>query len=164
MFCSNCGAEVKEGTKFCENCGQPVVKPSEAPKPERPIYIPVPKQEAEQTKKEQPAEDQPIFEPEPEPVVPEENRPLGPWGYFGFGLLFMIPVIGLILLIIFSFAGKNVNRKNFARSYWCWAIFIFALALIGAIVLMTGVLRGVLGGLAEWLNSIGFNWLAKLIA
>ena len=163
MFCSNCGAEVKEGTKFCENCGQPIVKPPETPKPERPIYIPVPKQEAERTT-EQPAEDQPIFEPEPDPVVPEENRPLGPWAYFGFGLLFMIPVIGLILLIIFSFAGKNVNRKNFARSYWCWAILILALVLIAAIILLTGVLRGVLSGVAGWLTGIGLGWLAGLIA
>ncbi|SDB10268.1 protein of unknown function [Pseudobutyrivibrio sp. YE44] len=31
MFCTNCGAEIAPGNKFCENCGQPVEQ--EAPKP-----------------------------------------------------------------------------------------------------------------------------------
>lgn len=29
MFCSHCGAEVKEGQKFCESCGAPIIPPEE---------------------------------------------------------------------------------------------------------------------------------------
>ena len=53
------------------------------------------------------------------PVLPRENQPLSPWAYFGLSLLFNIPVVGFIFLIIFSCSKANINRRNFARSYWC---------------------------------------------
>ena len=31
MFCTSCGSQVAEGTKFCTNCGAPIVAPSAAP-------------------------------------------------------------------------------------------------------------------------------------
>lgn len=63
--------------------------------------------------------------------LPEKYKPLGAWAYFGYSLLFCIPIVGLILLIVYSFSDKNINRRNFARSYWV-AILI---ALIVSIVL-----------------------------
>ena len=51
--------------------------------------------------------------------LPEQYRPLSPWAYFGLQLLFAIPVIGFIFLIVFSCKKSNINRRNFARSYWC---------------------------------------------
>ena len=168
MFCSNCGHPVPDGARFCAECGQPIKEAVKAP-----IETPKPENKAEEIRPE-PApvvirstpekENEPAFQPDPEPVVPEENRPLGAWAYFGYSLLFAIPVIGFILLIVFSFAGKNVNRKNFARSYWCWFILIIGLLLIATVILLTGVLRGVMGGVAGWLTGIGLGWLAALIA
>ena len=142
----------------------PEPEPVKAPEPE-PVAEPEPEKREQKKSRYTPAvvpeqADEPAFEPDPEPVVPEENRPLGPWAYFGYGLLFSIPVIGFILLIVFSFAGKNVNRKNFARSYWCWVILVIALILIGVVILLTGILRGLTNGLAAWLSSIGLTWLA----
>jgi hypothetical protein len=141
-------------------CGQQIIVPEQTPvadpepaRPEPPIV--------KRPIQEQPA-DEPLFQPVPDPVVPVENRPLSPWGYFGYSILFSIPVIGFILLIVFSFAGRNVNRKNYARSYWCWFILVLALALILVIVLLTGVLRGVTDSIGMWLDSVGLHWLAGL--
>ena len=64
--------------------------------------------------------------------VPSEYKPISMWGYFGYEILFSIPVIGFICLIIMSFAAGNKNVKNFARSYFC----MFILALIFGIVLV----------------------------
>ena len=50
--------------------------------------------------------------------LPEKYKPISAWGYFGYSLLFCIPIVGLILLIVYSFSDKNINRRNFARSYW----------------------------------------------
>ena len=136
---------------------EPEPKPVRIPEPEpepKPVRIPEPEPEPV---------DEPLFRPEPDPVVPEENRPLSPWAYFGYGFLFSIPVIGFILLIVFSFAGKNVNRKNFARSYWCWLILAVAIVLIITVVLLTGVLRGLTETAAAWLNSIGLDWFARFL-
>ena len=70
--------------------------------------------------------------------IPSEYRPLSPWAYFGYGILFNIPVIGFILLIIFSLDSSNINRKNYARSYWCIYIlvivFIIVLTVLGTSV------------------------------
>lgn len=43
-----------------------------------------------------------------------ENKYIKPWGYIGYNILFNIPVIGFILLLVFSFDKSNLNRKYFA--------------------------------------------------
>lgn len=51
--------------------------------------------------------------------IPINYKPLSAWAYFGYQLLFAIPLIGFILLIIFSFDNANINRRNYARSFFC---------------------------------------------
>ncbi len=64
--------------------------------------------------------------------IPSEYKPISMWGYFGYEILFSIPVIGFICLIIMSFAAGNKNVKNFARSYFC----LFIISLVVTIVLV----------------------------
>ncbi len=62
--------------------------------------------------------------------MPSEYKPISMWGYFGYELLFSIPVVGFIVLLVFAFGGSgNVNVKNFARSYFCLFILILILSL-----------------------------------
>jgi len=57
--------------------------------------------------------------------IPAEYKPISMWGYFGYQLLFMIPLIGFILLLVFALGGtQNKNLKNYARSYFCTAILV----------------------------------------
>ena len=70
--------------------------------------------------------------------VPEEYRPISMWGYFGYQILFALPCVGFIFLIIFSFGGtRNINLKNFARSYFC--ILIISAILIGLLAAIFGI-------------------------
>ena len=70
--------------------------------------------------------------------IPEEYKPITMWGYFGYEILFSIPCIGIILLLVFSFGGtKNINLRNFARSYFCFLIVLVVLFFI-----LTGGLAG----------------------
>ncbi len=63
--------------------------------------------------------------------IPEEYRPISMWGYLGYEILFSIPCVGFILLIVFSLGGtRNVNLKNFARSYFCVFIIMAVLFVI----------------------------------
>ena len=49
--------------------------------------------------------------------LPPEYRPVSMWGYVGYEVLFSLPVVGLVLMFIFSFSGTdNANLKNFARA------------------------------------------------
>ena len=68
--------------------------------------------------------------------LPDKYRPLGAWGYFGYTILFSIPLIGFICLIVFSFSDRNMNRRSFARSYFCGLILVLILFVV--IVVMAG--------------------------
>ena len=77
--------------------------------------------------------------------LPEQYRPLSPWAYFGLQLLFCIPVVGFVFLIVFSFSRGNINRRNFARSYFCVYVIIGIILLIclltGGLASFTQVLK-----------------------
>ena len=76
--------------------------------------------------------------------IPEEYRPIGMWGYFGYQLLFAIPCVGFILLLVFSFGGtRNINLRNFARSYFC---FLIIALIIGGILVATLGASGLFAG------------------
>ncbi|MBO5286360.1 MAG: hypothetical protein J6B16_05630 [Clostridia bacterium] len=67
------------------------------------------------------------------------TEPLSPWTYFGLTLLFYLPIIGLVFLIIYSFDNTNINRRNFARSYFC----LFMLSVfLGIILSVIGTTTG----------------------
>ncbi len=69
--------------------------------------------------------------------LPGKYRPLSAWAYFWYSILFGIPLVGLICLIVFSFSGSNINRRSFARSYFCIYIIV---AVVIVILAITGVL------------------------
>ena len=91
----------------------------------------------------------------------DEYRPIRAIGYVGYMWLFLIPIIGWICLIVFACSNKNINRRNFARSY-------FINLLIGAIigVIVAGVMifgwgetifnlaNGVVGESTEAIDSV----------
>jgi len=73
--------------------------------------------------------------------IPEEYKPISAWGYFGYQLLFSIPCIGFIVLCVFALGGtKNINLKNFARSYFC--VLLLGL-IIGLIVFILAAVFGI---------------------
>ena len=126
MNCPKCNAILEDGAKFCHACGANI----EAPVVETPV---APTPAAPQVK---------VVE---KPYVPDEYQPLRPWTYFWLNVLFAIPVVGFVFLIIFSFAGGNINRRNYARSYWCP---LLILAVIAVIFLIFVLIAAVLGGVS----------------
>jgi len=68
--------------------------------------------------------------------VPAKYKPLSAWAYFGYEILFAIPLVGFILLIVFSFNNDNLNRRSFARSYFC--IYIVAIVIAVLVIVIGG--------------------------
>lgn len=65
--------------------------------------------------------------------LPENIKPISMWGYFGYQILFLIPLVGFIIILVFSFGGtKNTNLKNYARAYLC----IYGIALLIVIIVV----------------------------
>ena len=88
---------------------------------------------------------------------PAQFKPLSAWKYFWLDVLFSIPVVGFVFLIVFTFSRGNINRRSFARSYWCKAILALiicgVLALIGA---LTGSFETIGEGLAGVYEALPF--------
>lgn len=74
------------------------------------------------------------------PRIPAAYKPISMWGYFGYQILFAIPIIGWIFVIVFAISAPNYNLKNFARSQFClwiiWIILLLASALTGLLAAM----------------------------
>lgn len=74
------------------------------------------------------------------PRIPSEYTPISMWGYFGYQILFSIPVIGWIFIIVFALTASNQNLKNFARSQFCvmilWLFLVVIMATSGLFVSM----------------------------
>ena len=142
MFCKNCGIENPNGVTFCANCGTKIeAAPAAAPHtaPAAPAAPAAPKV----------APAAPQVAPPPRPTsntasIPSQYKPLSAWAYFGYQLLFSIPLVGFILLIVFSVGGaRNINLRNFARSYWCALLIVAILAVLGFIfVLVISLITG----------------------
>jgi len=133
MICNKCNNTVTSESKFCDKCGAdlrnaplPVTTP-----PPTPITPPTPHT--------------PLIAGEHDPRF--DYTPLGMWTYFGYNLLFAIPLVGFILLLVFSFGGtRNINLRNYARSFFCWMI-ILAVIFVIVLFFITVVLGTTLGSL-----------------
>lgn len=124
MNCPNCGKDNLETARFCEVCGTKMEVPvtPETPAPVvQPETAPVVQTEAAPVEKTAPAE----------PEIPEKYRPISSWGYVGYWILYSIPLLGFIFWVIHVFSSKNLNRRNYARSFFC----AFLLGLLFTVIL-----------------------------
>ncbi len=74
-------------------------------------------------------------------VIPATHRPISAWGYFGYRLLYSIPVIGWIFLIVHAIAANNVNVRHHARSFFCTYLLVL---LVAAGLLVIGLCTGMM--------------------
>lgn len=71
-------------------------------------------------------------------TIPNEYRPLSAWAYLGYNILFAIPLVGFIMLIVFAFDSSNINRRNYARSFFC--AYLVAIIILIVVLILTLVL------------------------
>ncbi|MBQ2802423.1 MAG: hypothetical protein IJF07_00800 [Lachnospiraceae bacterium] len=84
--------------------------------------------------------------------VSDSLRPISAWGYVGYNFLFSIPCIGLIVMLVFAFGGaKNVNVRNYARSF----LLIYAICIVLLVIFM--LVGGIsVSQLADLATSYGY--------
>lgn len=149
MFCENCGKNLPDGAKFCNGCGakiepeQPAytaaAEPAlERPVPPPPVYTPPAAQMA--------------YAPQQPPVYSHQpgSEPLRVGQYIGMLLLMCVPILGVILLFVWSFGGSvNLNKKNYARAMLIVCAIGFILSIIFGIAL-TSIIGELLGGMGSY--------------
>ena len=82
--------------------------------------------------------------------LPEEYKPLSPWTYFLLNIVYAIPLIGIIVLIVMALGGTdNINKRNYARSFFCSLLVSAILILIfGSSIL--AIIQSLLEDMNAW--------------
>jgi hypothetical protein len=78
--------------------------------------------------------------------LPEKYRPLSAWAYFGYSLLYSIPLIGFVFMILFALNSSNINRRNFTRSFF---IVYLLYGILLAVMIMTGAIVAIADNLTN---------------
>lgn len=60
------------------------------------------------------------------------SAPISMWGYFGYEILYSIPILGQIILIYNALMAENDNVRNFARSYFCYLVVLAVMLMMFA--------------------------------
>lgn len=55
------------------------------------------------------------------------------WGYVGYSVLWLIPIVGW-LIWFFNLFSKKSNKRNYARSKVCAVVFLFLVAAFAALI------------------------------
>lgn len=137
MNCPVCGSPLEDGAKFCTVCGTSITGES-APK-----TAPQPQMNVQQNTA----------------AIADQYRPVSPWGYFGLNILFAIPIVGFICLLVFTFSNKNINRRNYARSYWCaLLVAIIVSVVVFAVAYATGAINEVSTAIEKYFSNVGYMY------
>lgn len=134
MFCTKCGTQIPDGSKFCYKCGAPI--PAEQKDSVTQDYFDTPP--ASYTAPEQ----QPVQPAQPESQGVDE----GTYGLAGFILSFIFPLLGLI----FSIMG--MSRKK----YHGFAVAGFIISLVSMVMYVVIII--VVASLASSAPSGGYYY------
>ncbi len=78
--------------------------------------------------------------------VPDNLQPMSPWKYFLLNILYAIPIIGLIFLICHAIGSSNINKRNYARSFFCILIVVLVICLI---FYFSGAIQNIITSIAD---------------
>ena len=124
MFCTKCGKENPEVTKFCGGCGAELGSSNPTPQVEQEVVNqpqpnnPGPNNAAStnQIPNNQPKNNQ-TKDTEPKPKSDGKYAVMSVGEYFGSMIIMAIPVVGWIFAIVWALGGtKKVNKANLARA------------------------------------------------
>ena len=78
----------------------------------------------------------------------EDDNYISVGGWMWILFITALPCIGLVMMIIWAFAGNNQTRKNYFRAIFAWFFLLLALMLVIALL---GQFPEVLKTIEQWL-------------
>lgn len=116
---------------------QPMPEPS-APEQPKPQSVPI--QPTAQSQDQRPS----VTQLEASTVVtkPEKVDPLPVWKFIGILILQSIPIIGLVMILVWSFSGSfNRNTRNYARAVFILGLIGFILSVVFIVLNLTVIMQ-----------------------
>ena len=101
MFCSKCGAEIKEGHKFCMSCGAPVVVPT-ATREATPMPAVTPKPQKEQKREPKAKKQKAPKAPKPQKQVEKTEAPKQKKGKAGTVVLIIVAALIVVAIVLIA--------------------------------------------------------------
>lgn len=126
VFCTSCGVENADGTKFCTGCGNALAAPAPAAAPAGGVAYAAPAAPAYTAPQAAPAA-------APGPIGPI----MGVGQFMITWLLLCIPILNLVLMFMWAFSSKpdlNPNKKNLARALLLWTLIGLVLTILFGIL------------------------------
>lgn len=111
VFCPQCGLLLPPGYTSCPRCGTPAPTAPRPRDPRRPTAPRAPHYAAHS--------------------APRDG--LSTAGYFAALCLFCLPVVGLVVMLIWSCASRVPARRRLARACLLWQVLVSALVLVAAL-------------------------------
>lgn len=101
MFCSKCGAEIKEGHKFCMSCGAPVMVPT-ATREATPMPAVTPKPQKEQKSEPKAKKQKAPKAPKPQKQVEKTEAPKQKKGKAGTVVLIIVAALIVVAIVLIA--------------------------------------------------------------
>lgn len=180
VFCEKCGNPNPAGSKFCQKCGNPFSTVSSAPVPPRPAApkpIPVAPTPVAPVPIAPVIQPQYTPQPQPQPVqyntTPQQpnyqqyaNRPqnrvvdqspLSVGEYILMMFLMSLPLIGFILMLVWSFGSDvNPNKKNYSRAILIIFVIVTVLSILSSLI-MAALLQAMAPMIEDLFREWGVN-------
>lgn len=91
-------------------------------------------------------------------IIIEKTGPLSFWKFLGILFLTSIPVVGFIMILVWSFVNSfNKNTRNYARAVFVLGL-IYTVALIAVIIANLGHISEFVGTVREVVDSLGYTF------
>lgn len=142
-YCTKCGFENADTSTFCVSCGEPIVEESPVVEQE-PVVQQVPPvvNTVPQYQPQQPTYAPAYVAPAAitEDMLPHELKPVTAGEFFGYTLLFGIPLVGFIMLFVVAFGSSyKKSLRNYAKYY---LILYLVMTIIMVVIMLLAIFAG----------------------
>ena len=81
----------------------------------------------------------------------DDSNYISVWTWLGMLILTMIPILGWVMIVLWTFVGTNESRKNYFRAILLWLFLLYAVVtILGSIFGLWPAIHKDIQGIQHW--------------